>query len=149
MLTTLAEWEARCSSTLAEIEAQIAGIRTKARDEKSRNTRREVEAEDAVAQSSEAANKKNANKGDDNEGSHGLNTRSSRHDNGGANKLEGIGSKIWDSMTGRGGKRAAGGYDGVDEDEDIMDLDDGPYDMSDRSGAGRRGAKRGGRSGLR
>jgi hypothetical protein len=142
MLATLADWEARCSSTLAEIEAQIAAIKTKARDEKSRNTRREVELEDAVMLATEAANKKNAKDGED-EGSGGRTTRSSKNDNG--NKLGEFGSKIWGSMMGRGGKRAAGGYDGVDEDEDIMELDDG-YDLSDRSGLARRGAKRGGRS---
>jgi len=150
MLATLAEWEARCASTLAEIEAQIAEIKTKASYERSRNTRREVEAEDAITQATEAANKKNTKKADD-EGLYGTDTKSSQNDNGSGNKMGGFG-KIWNSMTGPGGKsgkRAAGAYDGVDEDEDIMDLDDGTYDMGDRSGSARRGAKRGGRSAFR
>lgn len=149
MLTTLTEWEARCTETLAGIEAQIAEIRTRAKDDKLRITRREVEAEDAILQATEQhAKRTNGNRGDDQDDQRlAMNGGQSGGGGGGASMMGGFGNKIWGNMMGgRGGKRAAGGV-GADEDEDIMDVDSD--DVEAQGGLARRGAKRQGRSGLR
>jgi len=134
MLTTLTQWEARCTDTLAGIEAQIAKIKTRAKEDKLRSRKRLGETEEAVTQATDAHMKRNGGRdGDDGERMPAMNN------GGNTGRRSGWGG----IMGGRGGKRAAGGVGIDDDDEDIMDVD---YDDDGaRGGLARRGAKRQGR----
>ena len=134
MLTTLTQWEARCTDTLADIEAQIATIKTRAKDDKLRSRKRLGETEGAVTEATEAFTKRNGGRdGDDGDRMPAMNN------GGNIGRRSGWGG----IMGGRGGKRAAGGVGVDDDDEDIMDVD---YEEDgSRGGLARRGAKRQGR----
>lgn len=143
MISTLGDWEGRCNDTLAGIEAQIADVRARAKDEKARSRRRDQDFEEIVALSPEQASKggKSTNDIRSNGGTNGSSTGATNA----FGMMSGIGSKLFGMNGGRGGKRAAGGLPADDDDEDIMEVDD--QLGSGRGGLPGRGAKRQGRSG--
>ncbi|KAE8448566.1 hypothetical protein EG329_009447 [Mollisiaceae sp. DMI_Dod_QoI] len=115
MLNTLNEWSTRCVSTLADLERQIASIKSEAR----RRHKEEEEWAAHVEKLIEAKGDKNE-KGEDKNSGGGL--------------LAGIGRKLG---AGAASKRGSGGMD--DDDDEAMEVDD---DDEDGKGKGTRSAKK-------
>lgn len=112
MVGMLDEWQIRCDGTLAEIEAEVASIRTMARDERSREARHEAMFDDQMER---------------------LTSRDRREglsDSGGQSAKRGQSSRWGSLLSGRGPKRSAPqetyltGTPG-NHGDDVMDVDDG------------------------
>lgn len=126
LTSVLAEWEARCTSTLDSIDAQISGIRRRARDERDRREREERLFQEQVFRAEEKVAKER--------GQEGLGKKIGAGSGGLAGK--------WGSLlSGKGGKRVAEG-----QSDDFMDVDElggsggggGGSRMSKRKGPGGR-----------
>jgi len=145
MVTILSAWCVRCDETLKDLDAQIAAVRSRAKDDKLRSREREKDFEEAVSRATEQAAKRGEDQTDQRTGGRsGMNGGGGNNGDGGGafGMLGAVGNKVWGNMMGRGGKRAGG--PGAEEDEDIMEIDD---DDSRGGGSGlrSRGAKRTGR----